>query len=924
MKIYSKLMALTGAMTVLATFGSVTQAQEVTESSILEEIIVTAERRDQSLQDVPLSITAFGSEKRDIVGILSIQDMANFAPGVSYATSTDRPSIRGIARESNFFTIDSPVANYVDGVFTSTVQDAQRRPIFIERTEILRGPQGALSGRGSIAGAINTISKRPEDEFGAEVRTYAADYSRYGVEATVTGPLTDWLKGRLNLGTSHQDDGYFDNVSTSDTEGDQPNNRDSVDIHLEADLGEDVELFFKAAWVDYLETRRSGVSTAPFVAGVQGAPSAYGASTSALVPLASWGYFDPTAVRLGNVTENPASDAGGGNLREFSNDFRATQELMDDYDNYTLHLTWHAPMFDVKWISGFQDYTYYQIQDIDGTDVQQMTLPPTVFTPAGRVVSPGGTNEYSEDRHWSSNEITLTSVNDGPLQWIVGVFRSEEETLQKPLTATYDGYAELAAPVATLDGFFQIVGFPPCPNGVSPFPGVPCYNPDNVRAVPVNPNGSAAIFGQIDNVTTSNAIFGQIDFEVNEQWSFSVGARYNKDEKEATEASRIVANNLGSGLGPSLAGGGAFFGLPIALDVTPFLDPDDPLNPTDTFSTIPEGVVTDYGIDPVTGNRVRDLADEWDATTGSVGVNYTPDSDTLLFFRAAVGSRSGGFNAGFINGSPLFDEETLYSYEVGYKGTLAQQLQLQVSAFYYDFRDNQQPLPTLGNCTNPNDLSSCTQVNSFVNLPKSESLGLEVELTWAATNDLNLFFTYGYLDAKVKDGIAAGTNGFSNSDDPAAILPGANQFAAIPGQFDDVTGLQRYTQDISGNTLRNSPKHRFALNANYLWEFSSGSFILSGSYVWRDEQYSDLFENPLAEVPGYSTVGLRGIWNDASDRYTVIVYGSNLTDEEAADGAGLDRQRTGLAGAAGAAYYQSYNLAPPREYGVEFQYRFGG
>lgn len=925
MKINSKYTALAAA--VAATVPSISLAQESQRTNTIEEVIVTAERREQNLQDVPLSITAFGDKQRDLVGILSIRDMANFAPGVSYNTSTDRPSIRGIARESNTFTLDSPVANYVDGVFTGTVQDAQRRPIFIERTEILRGPQGALSGRGSVAGAINTFSKRPEDDFAAEFRTFAGDFSRYGAEATVTGPLNDWLRGRLNLGSYHQDDGYFKNVATDDTEGDQPSNRDNIDIHLEADLGEDVELFFKVAWVDYLETRHSDAKTEPFVAGEQDDPSPYGPSTSTTMPIAGFGYFDPTAVRAGNAPENPAAR---GNLRKFSHDFRATQELIDNYDNYTLHLTWHAPWFDVKWISGFQDYTYYQIEDEDETDVLQMTLP------TGRVVAPGGTSEYSEDRHWSSNEITLTSTSDGPLQWIVGFFRSREDTLQEPFTLKYPGYAELNQPWgtgneffhmfrATLDPTYMFYGDP----AVSPYP-----DRGSVPAPPANQDFQS-VFGQIDAVTISRAVFGQIDYQFNDQWSGSFGLRYNEDEKTATEASRIVGNNFGSTFANALVGGAGPF-LPAGPTAVPGSTPGDwftlggvagpiavDVTPLPTGGPLPEGVVRDYGIDPVTGRRVRDLANEWNAATGSIGINYMPTDGALYFFRAAVGYRPGGFNAGFINEIPQVDEEKVYSYEIGYKSTLAEQLQLNVSAFFYDFRDNQQPLPTLGRCTDPDDLSSCNTLNSFVNLPKSETLGLEVELNWFATDHLNLFFTYGYLQAEVKDGIAPGTNGFSNPDDPAAILEGANPYAEILGQIDDVTGLPRFTQDITGNRLRNSPEHRFALNANYFWEFASGSFTVSGSYVWRDEQYSDLFETELAKVPSYSTVGLRGIWNDSEDRYTIIVYGTNLTDEEVAEGADLERQRTGLTGPAGAAYYPTYNLSPPREYGVEFQYRFG-
>ncbi|MEX1033002.1 MAG: TonB-dependent receptor [Cellvibrionaceae bacterium] len=884
-----------GASVTLA-LPSMAQESEDRASTSLEEIVVTTERRDQRLQDVPLSITAFGSETRDKIGILSIQDMANFTPGLSYNTSTDRPSIRGIARQSNLFSLDSPVANYVDGVYTSTVQDAQRRPIFIERTEILRGPQGALSGRGSIAGAINTISKRPEDMFGVEVRSFVGNYSQYGVEGTITGPLTDWLRARLNLASYNQDDGYFDNVANGDTEGDQPNNRDSVDLMFEADLGENFELFFKSAWVDYEETRRSGVSRAPYVAGVQGSPSAYGPSSSNTVPLASWGYFEPTGVQLGSASENPVITTG--DLRNFSSDHRATQELVDDYQNYTSHLTWRGPAFDVKWIGGYQEYTYSQWTDADGTDVIQMTLP------TGRVVFPGGVNQYLEDRKWTSNEITMTSTSSGPVQWIAGIFQSKETTYQAPFTLTYAGYDELATPTMSIDALLALFAQP--------------HNPDGIRVVVPANEGNRSVFGEFDGDTTTQAVFGQVDYQYSDEWKFTLGLRYTEDDKEVTEASRIVGNSFGDGLGNFLAGGA--LGAPMAVDATPVYDASEPL---------PEGVVADYGIDPVSGKRVRDLEGSWSATTGSIGVDFTPVDDTLIFFRAAVGYRPGGFNAGFINSIPQVDEETVYSYELGYKATLLDQLQLNSSVFYYDFRDNQQPLPTLGRCTDPNDLSSCATLNSFVNLPKSKSLGLEVELNWAVTDNLGVLFNYGYLDASVKDGLASGTNGFSNPDDPAAILPNARPYAQIPGQVDSgYTFFPRYTQDISGNQLANSPKHKFALNLNYTMDFSPGSLILSGSYIWRDEQYSDLFENKLAEVPSYDTIGLRAIWTDAADRYSVIVYGSNLTDEDAADGAGVARQRTGMAtavspSAQGAAYYRTYNLTPPRTYGLELQYRFG-
>lgn len=852
----------------------------IAQDNVLEEIIVTAERREQNLQDVPLSITAFGDKTRDRVGILTIQSMADFAPGVSYNTALDRPSIRGIGRQSNTFSLDSPVANYIDGVYTSSVQDAQRRPLFIDRTEILRGPQGALSGRGSIAGAINTINKRPDDEFGGEVRVSGGDYARYIVDATVTGPLLgDWLRGRLNLGVTRQDEGYFENVANGLTEGDQPNNRETLDLLLDADLGENVDMFLKLGGADYDETRRTLVSTAPYVSGTQGAPTAY--ASPGLVPSASFGYFDSTAIQVGTQTQNPVITTG--DLRKFNDDFPSRQTLTDHH-NYTLELVWHAPIFDLKYIGAHQNYEYNQWTDADNTPVQSYILPGTV-----RRVEVGGVSHYREEREWYSNEINLTSTGDGAIEWILGLYQSHEDYNQQPQTLTYPGYAELETPL-------DPVGFTP---------------------VSVNSLGRVPQVGMLDGITISSAVFGQVDYSFNNEWKFTVGFRYNKDEKEVSEATRFVYNNAATLAG---AFGGAF---PLALDITATLTA--PYSPT---GPLPEGVVADYGFDdPLTstGFRRRDLKNDWDALTGSVGVDYTPNDNDLFYFRAARGYRPGGFDAGFIADKPQVNEESLNAFEIGWKTTLFDQLQLSTSAFFYDYTDIQLPFSILARCTNPSDLSTCRNVNTFLNLPSAESKGLEIEGTWAPNENWNFLFTYGYLDAKIKDGLEG--TGFLNSSDPAALSSSANRYLPTGAIDSGYTFLPTYTQDLSGNSLANSPKHKVALNGSYTMDLGAGNLTLSLSYNWRDTQYNDLFESELGESPSYHLVGFRAIWNDTNDRYTVIVFGSNLTNEDAADSAILQRQRTGLAtagspSAAGQAYYRGLNLLFPREYGVELQYRF--
>src|SRR5947209_19891930 len=157
-------------------------------TNTIEELVVTAEKREQNLQDVPIAISAFTDKQRDIVGIQSIQDMTNFTPGLQYSTSTDRVSLRGLGRLTNVLSADASVANYADGVYETFAVRAGASTLFTDRVEVLRGPQGTLYGRNSIAGALNIISKRPTDDWYAEARVGYANYEHSGLELAGSGP----------------------------------------------------------------------------------------------------------------------------------------------------------------------------------------------------------------------------------------------------------------------------------------------------------------------------------------------------------------------------------------------------------------------------------------------------------------------------------------------------------------------------------------------------------------------------------------------------------------------------------------------------------------------------------------------------------------------------------------------------------------
>ncbi len=109
-------------------------------SNMIEELVVTAEKREQSLQTVPIAISAFTSEQRDKVGITTVQDLTNFTPGFVYQAANDRASMRGIGRLTNVHSVDGAVSIYIDGLFTTSTVLAGGPPLDVERVEILRGP----------------------------------------------------------------------------------------------------------------------------------------------------------------------------------------------------------------------------------------------------------------------------------------------------------------------------------------------------------------------------------------------------------------------------------------------------------------------------------------------------------------------------------------------------------------------------------------------------------------------------------------------------------------------------------------------------------------------------------------------------------------------------------------------------------------
>jgi iron complex outermembrane receptor protein len=189
------------------------RAQQAASGSALEEIVVTAQRREEKLQDVPVAVTALTATDIIARGIGSTRDVLPSVPNVTYDESftigNSFVSIRGVAQINN---ADSPIAIVVDGVPQNNQKQLRMELFDVERIEVLKGPQGALYGRNAIGGALNIVTQRPTNDFKGWVDAGYGSGNTASVAGAVSGPISP-DKALFRLSAAYKDsDGQIDNV----------------------------------------------------------------------------------------------------------------------------------------------------------------------------------------------------------------------------------------------------------------------------------------------------------------------------------------------------------------------------------------------------------------------------------------------------------------------------------------------------------------------------------------------------------------------------------------------------------------------------------------------------------------------------------------------------------------------------------------
>ncbi len=206
--------SLVASAVAVALLPSNASAQDVGASAGVEEIVVTAQRREEKLQDVGIAVTALGSDALSNLNITAATDITRAVPSLkmnAYSSSQVVYNIRGVSQNDYGDQQEPPVAVYQDDSYSSSINTASFPVFDLARVEVLRGPQGTLFGRNATGGAIQFVSNRPTRDFEGYATATVGSYNQWILEGALSGPLGDTVQGRI-AAISNQADGYMKSV----------------------------------------------------------------------------------------------------------------------------------------------------------------------------------------------------------------------------------------------------------------------------------------------------------------------------------------------------------------------------------------------------------------------------------------------------------------------------------------------------------------------------------------------------------------------------------------------------------------------------------------------------------------------------------------------------------------------------------------
>ncbi|WP_066664114.1 MULTISPECIES: TonB-dependent receptor [unclassified Sphingomonas] len=859
-------LALIAATPAIAQDTSAPAAQE--EEASGNEVVITATRRNETVQDVPIAVTAVPATLLANAGVEDVRGLEQLAPSLQSSTGQSSATgttlyIRGITTAGDNPGFEPAVGVFIDGVFRARAGVAISELPQLERVEVLRGPQGTLFGRNTSAGALSIFTAQPAFELGGYLEGSYGNYNAFELKGAVTGPVTEQLALRLDGGYRKRDgyiedvnaDRAFNNVDRWYARGQALYDTSTFSLRLIADYYETDEQCCGAISV----VRGAFAPLIEGIAGAQGRDGLYEGTSRTVngVPTT----IDPQQRRMAASPNRDLSER----VRDWGFSGEINADLTDD-----IKLTS---------ITAYRDWRVRRNQDVD-------------FSGIDRAYREGYRNELSD----FTQELRFQgSAFGGVLDWLVGGFYlNETNKVHDTVRVGNDGNRYVDSIFNALAGpsfggsvqFYGSLGTAPTPGAVFLNPAVPnvfaayqaaygaslapvvgCFRtavgaaPSGVvpvatcnalgySATPV-PGLAALAASPLPGVsagqgntndyrvkTNAFALFTHNIINISDKLSLTLGARWNYEKKDLTAT---ISNNTGSC---------TFFnqvraGNTAAVQYANLLRQLGLFNNLYLLSCNP-AINTEFN-----GSYAHDKDES--KITGTAKLAYKVNSDILVYGGYDRGYKSGGYNMDqatfdsvLLGGNGpqasdlAFGSESVDAYEIGVKTQWGRAFTLNIAAFYQKFSDLQ---------------SLVFSGNNFVvqNVDSTTSKGVEVESIIQPVRNLTFRMGYSYINAKY------------DAD---------NNFVGTP------------LQGQEGRQVSNQPEHTVTIATTWTPQITSGIRGLVHVDMRYNSEVNIPSNNPNATTgrtalfnPGYALLGARvGLQTDDGKK-SLEFFVENLTNQ---------------------------------------------
>jgi outer membrane receptor protein involved in Fe transport len=795
----------------------------VAAETVFEEIIVTAQKRQQNIMDVPIAVTAITGAEIEASGIKDIFDLQQNVPGLivgqSQNTTTSNFAIRGIGSTSNNFGVESSVGLYVDGVYRSRQSSMINDLVDVEAVEVLRGPQGTLFGKNTPSGAIQIRTVRPSQGTDAFIDLTAGDLGLAKLSAAANIPLTDNIVFRGTLFSS-QRDGYVDDVRFGN---DVLNDRDRIGGRLQLaynELNDDLNWRLIVDYAEIDEICCVSVQNADSLfsyASVADPINAVAGSDAALVAFGGTVFTDfpyPQPL-IDAFAPLPGTIVTGAGFEDYQTALNALPRSTNEDAglSFEINKTLGNGMT-LTSISAFRSFDTFDFIDADFTDVDILS----------RI-------NIAEQESFSQEFRLAGEFGEGS-NFVVGAYYFGQEI--KSFADTTGGLflgpyllavtPDLQLIIDGINAFSVATGgaFPPAAN---PFP--------------------TGTFAE-DTVVQDHdgwAAFGQVDFAISDAVTVTLGARYTDETKDID--ARYVQNAQGPlpdldaiGLNLFLASIGQPFDPLVFLPV---------MLPNDGWGS--------YSFPPLSPRPDVNATVNDDQVTGTAKLSWFVNDSSMFYLSYSTGFKSGGTNTDRINPSfnQIFGPETSESIELGFKGDIGP---VRLSFAYYD--------------TQYEDFQANSFTGTGFNLQNAgdvDTNGFEVEVLWLPLDGLEIQAFYAHSEGDYKTFVGGTCR-------DATVF---HTLMPDPGSGGDPTAE---VCDRSGDPIPYNPEDRTFVAVTQNFDIGANTnMYVRAEYSYYSDQFTDGDLDPLTFQDDVSILNLRVGFNFDAWNSSLTLWGRNITDE---------------------------------------------